>query len=539
MKNDLNIWKIVGYTLLLIVALPIFILLIYLFTPNSEFYKTIIENTLFSYLKNTLILGLSTAVISALLGYSLAYITTFYEFKFSKYLGLLLVLPLTIPTYIAGYTYEGMLNYTGIVQSTLRGIGINVNQSYFDILSMPGAVFMFSITLYPYVYLITRSYLSKQTASYIESSRTMGKSSFDIFKSVILPLSRPAIIAGSTLVLLETLADYAVVTYFGIPTFTNAIFKTWYGLGEHESAIKLAIISMFIVVVILVLEKVLRGRRAYFNTSNVSKQIKKIKLRGFKNFLASAFASLVFLLGFLFPVMQQIYWAVREVDMFKRVDLLSLIWQTVSVGLIASALIIIIALIIANVLRLSKPIYKKLASNIVILGYSMSGAIIALGTLIIFVFVDRNMVGLYRFFNPNSRTLLLTMSPIILIFAYIIRFLSVGFNNILSSYDKMGNKYYEASKTMGNNTTKTFFKIDLPMLKLTIINSFILVFIDIIKEVTITLKLRPFNYDTLATKVFQYATDEMIPVASYPSLVIIIICIIAMILTSLLKRGRA
>ncbi|XMB66896.1 iron ABC transporter permease [Mycoplasmatota bacterium zrk1] len=536
MKKDILIWKSLALILLIIVALPILVLLTYIFTPNSEFFKTILENTLFSYIKNTLVLGLFAALVSAILGYSLAYITTYYKFTFSRYMGFLLILPLSIPTYIAGYTYEGMLNYTGIIQSTLRSIGLNLNQEFFNILSMPGAIFIFSITLYPYVYLITKSYLAKQTGSYIETARTLGKSSFSIFRRVILPLSRPAIIAGSTLVLLETLADYAVVTFFGIPTFTSAIFKTWYGLGEHESAIKLALIAMLIVIIILIFEKLLRGRKVYFSSSNTIKVIKKVELKGIHNILATVFTLSVFSFGFIFPILQQIYWAIREVDMFKRVNLLELILRTVSIGLIASVLIIMISLIIANVLRLSKPIYKRLASSVVLLGYSMSGAIIALGTLIIFIFVDRNMVWLYKLFNPNTRTLLFTMSPLILVFAYIIRFLSVGFSGVLSSYEKMGNKYYEASKTMGKNTTKTFFKIDLPLLKIIIINAFILVFIDIIKEVTITLKLRPFNYDTLGTKVYQYATDEMIPVASYPSLVIVLLCIIAIVVTNRLRR---
>lgn len=537
MKNDLKKWRNLAIILVTIVTIPIFILLIYLFTPNSEFFKTIVENTLFSYVKNSLVLGLSSALLASLLGYSLAYITTYYKFTFSKYIGFLLILPLAIPAYIAGYTYEGMLNYTGVVQSSLRDLGISVAPEFFDILSMPGAIFIFSITLYPYVYLITKSYLSKQTIGYIESARTLGSSSFHIFYKVILPLSRPAIIAGGTLVLLEVLADYAVVTFFGIPTFTSAIFKTWYGLGEHNSAIKLALMAMTIVIVILLLEKVLRGRRNYSSSSTVSKKLKKIELKGLNNVLASGYTLLVLSLGFIIPVLQQVAWSIQSMDRFVSIGLPSLILTTVTVSAIASILIIVVALIIANVLRLSKPVYRKVVSNTMLLGYSMSGAVIALGVLIIFVFVDRNMSWLYKAINPDSRTLLLTMSPFILVFAYMVRFMAVGFNNIMSSFSKMGNKYYEASKTLGMNTTKTFFKVDLPLLKLTIINSFILVFIDIVKEVTITLKLRPFNYDTLATKVYQYATDEMIAVASYPSLVIILVCCAAIVISTRLKRG--
>lgn len=537
MNNDLKRWRMLAILLVMIITIPIFILLIYLFTPNSEFFKTIVENTLTSYISNSLVLGISSALLASILGYSLAYLTTYYKFTLSKYLGFLLILPLAIPTYIAGYTYEAMLNYTGVVQTTLRDMGLEVSAQVFDILSMPGAIFVFSITLYPYVYLITKSYLSKQTTGYIESAKTLGSSSFKIFYKVILPLSRPAIIAGATLVLLEVLADYAVVTFFGIPTFTSAIFKTWYGLGEHNSAIKLALMAMVIVIVILLLEKVLRGRRNYSSSSTVSKSIKKVELKGYKNVLASGYSLLILSLGFLIPVAQQLAWSIQTRSRFMSVGLPRLISTTVLVGGIASVLIIVVALIIANVLRLSKPIYRRIVSNTVLLGYSMSGAIIALGVLIIFVFVDRNMVWFYRIFNPNSKTLLLTMSPFILIFAYLVRFLAVGFNNIMSSFNKMGNKYYEASKTLGMNTSKTFFKVDLPLLKLTIINSFILVFIDIIKEVTITLKLRPFNYDTLATKVYQYATDEMIAVASYPSLVIIAICCVAIIITNRMKRG--
>lgn len=539
LRLNLNIWAILSFIFILLIIIPNLNILINVFNEPNENWKHIKEYLLKDYIVNTLIIISFTGLFSIIIGTSLAWIISVYDFPFRRFFKWGLILPLAIPPYIAAYTYNGLINYTGVIQTFFRNsLNIQVNQKYFDIMSIEGSIFIFTLFLFPYVYTITKSFLEKQSASLIETSRVLGRSSFEIFIYVILPISRAAIVGGVSLVILEVLNDYGVVKYFGIPTFSTAIFKTWFAMGDISSAIKLASILMFIVFGILLLEKIIRGRRKFSYTSTKIRPVSAIKLNGIKGFIAFSYSFFIFSLGFIIPALQLIHWAFLTYKKIINVKFFGLMLNSILIAFITSSLIVVIALIIANYNRINEGITAKIYSKITVIGYSIPGAVIAIGVIVFFIFLDNKLYWFYSMIDRDSGKLVLSTSIVMLVFAYIIRFIAIGYNSIESGFEKVGKKFFEASRTLGMNVSQTFFKVDLKMIKPAIFGGFILVFVDILKELPLTLILRPFNFDTLATKSFEYANDEMIHEAAISSLLIIIVSAIAIYsLNKVLDKG--
>lgn len=527
-KIKINGWLGLSTIFMLMILIPNIDVIIHLFKKPNENWYHIKEYLLKDYILNTAIIAVATGGLTMIIGTSLAWIVSAYDFPMRKFFRWALILPLSIPPYIAAYTYAGMLSYTGVVQAFFRNnLGIQPNPKYFDIMSIPGTIFIFTIFLLPYVYMVVKSYLEKQSASLIENARLLGENSFGVFFKVVIPISRGVIIAGVTLVVLEVLSDYGVVSYFGIPTFSTAIFSSWFNMGDIDSAIRLASILLITVFIIMTSEKFLRGRKRYSSTNTKIRPLARKKLNKFYGSLAFIYCFVILALGFIIPTMQLVSWSIMTYKDILSPQFITLIKNSILVSIISSLIVIIMALIIANYTRINNGIISKLYSKITLLGYSIPGAVVSITVILFFVDVDRLLSPIYRAINPNSPTLVLSMSIVMLIFAYTIRFLAVGFQSIEGGFDKIGNKFFEASRTLGYTTTKTFFLVDLPMLKPAILSGFALVFVDIIKELPLALTLRPFNFHTLSTKVFEYANDEMLFEAAVPSLIIIFVSFLA------------
>jgi len=527
-KQNINIWSVLSFIFILLIILPNLNILGGLFSPSSENWQHIRTYLLKDYIVNTLRLVIFTGLFTVVLGTSLSWLISVYDFPLRKFFKWGLVLPLAIPPYIAAYTYNGLLNYTGLLQTFLRNVlEIEVNQKYFDIMSEKGAVFIFTMFLFPYVYTITKSFLEKQSAALIENARILGRSPVEIFFYIILPISRAAVVGGTSLVILEVLNDYGLVKYFGIPTFSTAIFQTWFALGDINSAIRLSAILLSMVFAILILEKFLRGRKKYSFTTTKVRPITRQRLYGIKGVLAFSYCFIIFSLGFLIPTLQLIYWSLLTYHKILNTKFLVLMVNTIWVSLVAGGLIVIIALVIANYCRINGTLVAKVYSKITAIGYSIPGAVIAIAIIAFFIKMDNSLYWFYKLLDPETGKLILSTSIAMLIFAYVIRFLAIGFNSVESGFERNGTSFFEASRTLGMSITETFFKVDLPMIKPAVISGFLLVFVDILKELPLTLLLRPFNFDTLATKAFEYANDEMIHEASIASLFIICISIAA------------
>ncbi|MBZ4663639.1 MAG: iron transporter permease [Caloramator sp.] len=528
LKKHFNGWSLITYIMVILILLPSIEIILNLIKPVNENWAHIKQYMLKAYVIDSIKLTISVVLLTTIIGVLSAYFVTFYEFPLRGFFKWVLVLPMAIPPYIGAYTYNGLLSYTGIIQSTLRNrFDIVVNQKYFNIMSLKGAVFILTIFLFPYVYLITKSFLEKQSATLVESAKLLGKGNIEIFFKVIVPISRVAIVSGATLVALEVLSDYGVVSYFGVQTFTTAIFKTWFSLGDVESSVRIASILMVSVVFLILFEKFMRGRRKYSYTTTKIRPVVKKRLKGIKKNLVIVFFTLLFLLSFLIPTLQLTYFASLT---YKRVfdgSFIKMSLNTLALSILAAVVITIISLIIGNYCRINEGISSKIISKITMIGYSIPAAVIAISVILLFVNIDRNLKWLYLIINPNSKTLVLSTSIFMLFFAYIIRFIGVSYQAIESGYEKMGKKFFEASRLLGKNTFKTFLKVDIPMLKPAIISSIVLVFIDIIKELPLTLLLRSFNFNTLATRTFDYAADEMLQEAAVPAIIIILISIVA------------
>ncbi|GAA0178321.1 iron ABC transporter permease [Clostridium sediminicola] len=524
LRKKINLWSVGSFIFILLILIPNINVFINIFTPQNENWVHIQQYLLKDYVINSLILIVFTAFFTILIGTSLAWIISVYDFPLRKFYRWALVLPMAIPAYIGAYTYHGLLNYTGVIQSFFRNnFGILVNQKYFNIMNAKGAIFIFTVFLFPYVYIITKSFLEKQSSSLIDNARVLGRSYTEIFFMVVLPISRVSIIGGASLVILEVLNDYGVVKYFGVPTFSTAIFQTWFAMGDLQSAVKLSAILMILVFSLLALEKFLRGRRKYSFTTAKVKPITRIKLKGTKGMILSIYAFTIFALGFLIPLLQLIYWASLTYRKILNTRFLTLLANSIGIAFVSSVLIIFMAIVISNYCRIKDTVITKIYSKITVIGYSIPGAVIAIGVIVFFVALDNKLYSLYKMINVNTGKLVLSTSIVMLIFAYIIRFLAIGYNSIEAGYAKIGNKFFEASRTLGMNITETFFKVDLKMIKPAVISAFLLVFVDVLKELPLTLILRPFNFNTLATKSFEYANDEMIHEAAISSLIIIIV----------------
>ena len=518
----------------ILILLPLFNILVELFSPATQEWMHIKTYLLKTYIINTIILVILVAIIAIILGLFSAYFVSRFKFKGRKLLSWLLVLPLAVPAYIAGYSYADMTSYTGTITQILNFIGI---KQTIDIMHTFGASIIFAFTLYPYVYLLSLSSLSRQSSTYSDSAKLLGAHAIKRFISITLPLLRPALVAGSLLVILETLNDYGLVQYFNIRVFSFAIFNAWFSLGDVTSAIRLSAYLMITVFMIILIERALRGRKRYHMPNKSKLMMRQTPNLGLKIFIY-IFLLTILSIGFFIPVMQMLYYLFLTIKTTLTTNLLIVTLQTILSAVIATIVIVIISIIMVNFNRLKKR--KKLHKywvKISNLGYAIPGAVIAVSIHIFFVDLDRLLSPIYKFFNPDSSTLLITMSVFTLIFAYVIRFLSIGFNAVESQYEKVGTNFTESAYMLGSSKLKSLVKVDIPMIYPGLITAFILVFIDVIKELPLTLILRPTNYDTLATSAYVYASNEMIQETSMPSLILILIASTLIFIITHYKKG--
>lgn len=467
-----------------------------------------------------------------------AWLVSCYDFPFRRTFEWLFMLPIAIPPYIAAYVYAGTLSYTGSLQATARSFGLLIPQNWLDIMSLPGASFIFIITLYPYVYIIVKSFLKQHSAQFIENAQVMGYGSFGILMKIILPLIRIPLMGALILVLMETVSDYGVVKYYGLQTVSTLIFKAWFGLRDLGLAGRLSLGLLMGILIILSSEEWIRGRRGYSMGAGKSGDITLRKLQPKGSILALGFLSTVIMIAFVIPVGQMIFWAALAWENVDVVGIFKVFKNTVIMSGLATMIILLISILIGHRTRFMGNRFSVVINRLTQVGYSVPGAIIAVGTLILFVSLDGLLYPMYQFFNPETKKLILTSGLVMLLFAYVVRYLAIGYNSVQAGFTKIGNRFREASTVLGYSTGETLLKVEMPMLRRSLMAGFILVFIDVLKELPLTLLLRPFNYDSLATMVYVYAGDERIHEASIPSLAIVGISLIAVLLLEILNQQK-
>lgn len=531
--RDLNKWTVFTVLILLFIAVPVITIFFKLFGGPGESWGHITNYLLVDYLKNSLYLSVLCTLITLVTGVVSAWLVTRFEFPFRTYLEWLLIIPLAIPGYIMAYAYAGFLDYGGIFSWLISPFGIE--NFKLDMMNVVGLSFVLGISLFPYVYVSARAFFLTQALNLLEASRLLGVSETKSFFKLIFPLSRPAIVAGLVLVLMEVLNDYGAAQYFGVNTFTTGIFRSWFSLEEPETAIYLSALLLSIVFILIILEKYQRRKLQYTSPKSGRTSINhRIKLSFSRQLLLSFLVSLPVVLGFLIPVIQLLQWAVKTYTQVFNQDLLWLSLQSFGIAFVAACFTVLFALLLLYFSKWNKIYSVQSAAKLGVLGYAIPGAVVAIGIMIPTLSLDKTFIEL-----GWASKFIINGTLIALVYAYVVRFLAVAYQPLESSSLKVNSSIPDSSKILGMGNFKTFFKIEFPLLKAGMLSAFILVFIDILKELPLTLILKPYHINTLAVKAYGYASDEMVMQASIPSLFIILTALIPVIILNklLLKNG--
>ena len=518
------------------IATPILFVFSSVFTESSAIWGHLADTVLQDYIVNSCWLMLLVGIGVCLIGVGTAWLVTMCRFWGSKWLEWLLLLPLAAPAYLLAYTYTEMLDYFGPVQIALRGwFGWTSVQDYWfpEIRSLWGAAVMLLLVLYPYVYLLARVAFLEQSVCTIEASRCLGCNPWQSFVTVALPLARPAIVAGLALALMETLNDLGTVEYFGINTFTTGIYRTWLGMGERAAAAQLAAFLMVFVLILIVLERRSRSAAQYYNSnSNSIERPTPFELNFWRSLLALTACLLPVLLGFVIPGLYLLQLTLNNLNTVSDRDFWDLASHSFTLACITAIAAMLISLVMAYGQRLEPNWLMKTAVRIAAMGYAVPGSVIAVGVLIPVAGLDNIIDRWMRSTFNISTGLLLSGTITALIFAYLVRFLAVAFGSVESSLNKIAPSLDDASRSLGYGSTSTLWKIHTPLMSGGLLTSAILVFVDVMKELPATLVIRPFNFDTLGIRVYQYASDERLAEAAAPALAIVLVGIIPVILLS-------
>ena len=517
-KRDFNKWTLLIVAISLFLAIPVFSILISLFRGSGEMWEHITSYFLFDYIKNSTILIIGTGLLTFIIGTSAAWIVSRYSFRFRKIIEWLLFMPLAIPSYIVAYSYVGLFGNGGTFINIFSNLGITIDR--IEMMNIYGLIWVLSFSLYPYVYAGTRTIFQSFPSQLKHTASLLGVSKRKYFFSIALPLASPAIIGGLFLVFMEVLNDYGAAKYYGISTFTTGIFRTWTALEDLQSSIYLSAILVILVFLLVLIVKWLKGRRSYSlkktNTNQKNKNYRS-ELKGLKKvtYLSIVFVPIIF--GFILPLIQLLIWGIQTFDSMFNSDLISLASQSLMLGLSTAMIVVFLALLL---IYLSKWNYFKplnVFSKVATLGYVIPGAIIGVGI----IRTSKSLTDLFSFHYDIEIGHLIYNSLLVLIYAYVFRFIAVAFNSIEGNTLKLNENLSESSYLLGYGKIKTFFKIDFPLLKNALLSSFILVLIDVMKELPLTLILKPYDISTLAVRAYEYAEDERVAEAALPALFLI------------------
>lgn len=531
LKHRYNRWLLLAGIPALLVSVPFLTILAGLLEGPGSNWNHLAQTVLSDYITNSLILLLFVGSITLITGTVCAWLVTTCQFPGSRFFSSALVLPLALPTYIVAIVYAGFTGYTGLLQRILRDVlGFSTEQASLDIMNMPGAVFVLSSVLYPYVYVLARSAFQFQSRNLLESARMLGSGPWLMFFKVAIPVARPALAGGLLLVVMELLNDYGAVKYYGISTFTTGIFRAWFSLGDLSAAIYLSALLLLLIGLLMILERWQRGRARYHSSHGGNYPLRPVPIRGLQAAGAFIICLIPFLAGFAIPVLQLLLWAAQTAPKVVDYRFWSLMSNSFIVAASASLLCIILATILVFARQLSKGRSLQLITRLSTLGYAIPGAVIAVGVLVPLLKLDQQLIAALYIISGEQSGLLLTGTTFGLLAAYVVRFLAVAFNPADAGIKRVSPYMLDAARSLGHSPLKTLWHVYLPLLKAPLLSAALLVFVDVMKELPLTLILRPFNFHTLATKAFELAGDEMVAESANPALVIVLTGLIPVLL---------
>ncbi len=530
-----NGWILATWLVAALVCLPVFVVMGSIFTNAGEIWAHLADTVLTTYVTNSLILMLGVGVGVLLVGVGTAWLVTMCHFPGVRIFEWALLLPLAAPAYLLAYTYTDWLEYFGPVQTGLRAaFGWQSATDYWfpNVRSIWGAIAMFTLTLYPYVYMLARVAFLEQSVCTLEASRSLGCGPWRSFVKVAIPLARPAIIAGLSLALMETLNDFGTVQYFSVATFTTGIYRTWFGMGERVAAAQLSAMLMLFILALILLERWSRRQARYYQANN-SLQAPSVYRLGFgRGLLAFVACLLPISLGLLLPSALLVRLVQDNFQDALGNQFGDLARNSLTIGAVTAAIALFLSLLLAYGQRLdgSRPI--QLGVRLAAMGYGIPGAVIAVGILIPVTRLDNAIAHSIKAILGGSPGLLISGTITALIFAYLVRFLAVALGSVESGLAKIRPNLDDAARSLGYTPTSTLLKIHTPLMTSSLLTALMLVFVDVMKELPATLVMRPFNFDTLAVRVYQYAADERLAEAAAPALSILLVGLLPVIVLS-------
>ena len=530
--KNFNIWYLLSFLISFIVLIPIITVFTSFFENTSNYYEILKNTFLIEYILNSLVLLISVLVLTFLLGTGTAYLVSFYKFPGSDFFKWALILSFAVPPYIYAYSLTAFFENYGTAFTILNfffgDANYNKNTPKFD--GMFGAILSITFSLYAYVYILARASFLYQSQNLIDLGKNLGFSKFRSFYKIILPAARPAIVAGLSLVAMETLAEFGAVDFFSINTLTTGIYNSWIAFDDLAFANQISFFLLLFIFSLFVLEKLSRRKAKYhLNARGEFKQKEKFKLSGKNSFLAFIFCFFVFFMSFLFPLSQMLYWTIKFPENLFDIQIAGLLLNTLYLVLLSSLVLIIFSLISNYGNRVSNNKILNILSTLSISGYAIPGIILAIAFITFIAWFDENIIKSLGFLSIKK---LFIGSVLGLVLVYFVRFYSLAFNGIKSGYEKINISVDESAYLLGFSKRKTFTNIHIPFLRNSLLFIIILISLEIIRELPITLILRPFNFETFATTAYISASEDLLEAAAVPSLFLILIASFFIIITS-------
>jgi len=532
MLKNLNLWFLSSLMISICVLIPIITVFFSFFEETSNYYQILKDTFLFEYIFNSFMLLACVLIITFIIGTSCAYLVSFYKFPWSDFFKWALILSFAVPPYIYAYSLTAFFENYGTaftILTNLFGEGeYNKNIPKFD--GLFGAILSLSFSLYAYVYILSRASFLYQSQNLIDLGRSLGFSKFKSLYSLILPAARPAIVAGLSLVAMETLAEFGAVDFFSINTLTTGIYNSWIAFDDLAFSNRLSFFLLIFIFTCFIIENFSRKKAKYhFNSKGGFKQKEKITLSGKKSFFAFMFCLIIFFLSFLFPLSQMLYWTIKFPENLYDIDVISLTLNTIYLVILSSLVLILFSLISNYGNRVSNNKILNFLSTISISGYAIPGVILAVAFITFVAWFDENIIKTLGFLSIKK---IFIGSTLGLVLVYFVRFYSLAFNGIKSGYEKINISVDESSYLLGYSKQKTFLNIHVPFLRNSLLFVVILISLEIIRELPITLILRPFNFETFATTAYISASEDLLEAAAVPSLFLILIATIFIMFTS-------
>ena len=528
----INFWYLSSLIISTLVIIPILTVFSSFFETTSNYYQILKDTFLLEYISNSIILLISVLILTFFIGTGAAYLVSFYKFPFSNFFKWALILSFAVPPYIYAYSLFAFFENYGTAYSILKNLfGDGNYNSYipkFD--GMTGAILSLSFSLFAYVYILARASFLYQSQNFIDLGKNLGFTRFKVFYSIILPAARPAIVAGLSLVAMETLAEFGAVDFFSINTLTTGIYNSWITFDDLAFANQLSFFLLLFIFALFILENLSRNRAKYhFNTRGGFKQKQKLQLSRTKSLLAFLFCFVIFFLSFLFPLSQMLYWTIKFPENLFDLEIIDLLSNTLYLVILSSFALIIFSLISNYGNRVSKNKTLNILSTLSISGYAIPGVILAVAFISFIAWFDESIVKNLGFLSIKK---IFIGSILGLVLVYFVRFYSLAFNGIKSGYEKINISVDESSYLLGYSKSKTFMNIHIPFLRNSLLFVCILISLEIIRELPITLILRPFNFETFATTAYISASEDLLEAAAVPSLFLILIATFFIVVTS-------